>query len=64
METNSALPLDDLLVVELGDTIAPAYTGKLLAELGATVIRIDALDGGALYRAAPLVGNEDRKSVV
>lgn len=58
METNSALPLDDLLVVELGDTIAPAYTGKLLAELGATVIRIDALDGGALYRAAPLVGND------
>lgn len=58
MEAHSELPLDDLLVVELGDTIAPAYAGKLLAELGATVIRIDALDGGALYRAAPLVGKD------
>ena len=56
METHHALPLDDLLVVELGDTVAPAYTGKLLAELGATVIRVDGLSGGQLYRTAPLVG--------
>lgn len=58
METQFTLPLDDLIVVELGDEIAPAYTGKLLAELGATVIRIDELDGGTLYRAAPLVGSD------
>lgn len=58
MDTQSVLPLDDLTVVELGDTIAPAYTGKLLAELGATVIRVDELTGGQLYRTAPLVGQD------
>lgn len=52
------LPLDDLVVIELGETIATAYTGKLLAELGASVIRVDALDGGALYRSDPLIGED------
>lgn len=56
METGLPLPLDDLLVIELGDTIAAAYAGKLLAELGARVIRVDDLAGGALYRSEPLVG--------
>jgi crotonobetainyl-CoA:carnitine CoA-transferase CaiB-like acyl-CoA transferase len=41
-------PLDDLLVVEAGEAITPAYASKLLAELGATVIRIDPPCGGRL----------------
>jgi crotonobetainyl-CoA:carnitine CoA-transferase CaiB-like acyl-CoA transferase len=52
------LPLDDLLVVEVGEAIAPAYAGKLLAEVGATVIRIDPPAGGRLYRSAPLAGRD------
>lgn len=52
-------PLDDVVVVEAGETIAPAYAGKLLAELGATVIRIDRPCGGRLYRTPPLVGRDD-----
>ncbi len=51
-------PLDDLVVVEAGETIAPAYTGKLLAEVGAAVIRIDPPTGGQLYRSLPLVRND------
>jgi CoA:oxalate CoA-transferase len=54
--TGSPLPLEDLLVIELGDSIAAAYAGKLLAELGARVVRVDDLTGGALYRSEPLVG--------
>lgn len=56
MSPETLLPLDDLLVVELGDSIAGAFTGKLLADLGARVVRIEQPGGGALYRSAPLVG--------
>src|SRR3989304_433795 len=53
-----ARPLDDLVVVELGDALAGAYAGKLLAELGARVVRVDDLGGGNLYRAEPLAGSD------
>lgn len=59
MSEIAPLPFDDLLVVELGETIAPAQTGRLLAELGASVIRVDPPDGGRLYRTPPLVGSDD-----
>ncbi len=58
METQTTLPFDDLLVVELGEEIASAHAGRLLAELGATVIRVDPPDGGRLYRTPPLVGHD------
>jgi crotonobetainyl-CoA:carnitine CoA-transferase CaiB-like acyl-CoA transferase len=58
MTAIAPLPLDDLVAIELGDTIATAYAGKLLADLGATVIRVDALGGGAFYRSEPLVGRD------
>jgi CoA:oxalate CoA-transferase len=49
-------PFDDITVVELGETIAAAYVGKQLADLGATVIRIDDPTGHGLYRFPPVVG--------
>lgn len=58
MTSTDPLPLDDLVAIELGETIAAAYAGKLLADLGATVIRVDALGGGALFRSEPLVGRD------
>lgn len=58
METTAPLPFDDLLVVELGETIAPAHAGRLLAELGATVVRVDPPGGGRLYQTPPLVGSD------
>jgi crotonobetainyl-CoA:carnitine CoA-transferase CaiB-like acyl-CoA transferase len=49
-------PYDDITVVELGETIAPAYVGKQLVDLGATVIRVDDPTGQGLYGFPPLVG--------
>jgi crotonobetainyl-CoA:carnitine CoA-transferase CaiB-like acyl-CoA transferase len=58
MSTGAPQPLDDLVVVELGDSIAAAWAGRLLADLGARVIRVDDLSGGQLYRREPLVGRD------
>src|SRR5262249_41512444 len=49
-------PYDDITVLELGETIAPAYLGRQLADLGATVIRIDHPSGDGLYGFPPIVG--------
>src|SRR6266849_4151742 len=49
-------PYDDITVVELGETIAPAYVGKQFADLGATVIRVDDPTGLGLYAFPPIVG--------
>jgi crotonobetainyl-CoA:carnitine CoA-transferase CaiB-like acyl-CoA transferase len=62
MATGVPLPLDDLVVVELGDSIAAAWAGRLLADLGARVIRVDGIadgaPGGQLYHREPLVGQD------
>ncbi len=47
-----ALALDGVRVVELGDGIAPMYCGRLLADMGASVTRLEtAADGGIRQRA-------------
>src|SRR3977135_3963172 len=51
-----AAPYDDITVVELGETIAPAYVGRQLADLGARVIRVDDPRGTGLYAFPPIVG--------
>src|SRR5712691_5553995 len=51
-----AAPYDDITVVELGETIAPAFVGKQLADLGARVIRVDDPTGTGLYGFPPIVG--------
>jgi crotonobetainyl-CoA:carnitine CoA-transferase CaiB-like acyl-CoA transferase len=58
MEAQADAPYDDLTVVELGETIAPAYVGKQLADLGATVIRVDDPSGQGLYGFPPIVGTD------
>ena len=40
------LPLEDLVVVELGHSVAAPIAGLILAELGATVVKIENPDGG------------------
>jgi crotonobetainyl-CoA:carnitine CoA-transferase CaiB-like acyl-CoA transferase len=45
--------LDDLLVIEAGEAIAPAYASNLLAELGTTVIRIDPHAGDGCVEKVP-----------
>jgi len=38
--------LEDLTIVEIGQVLAGPYTGAILADLGATVIKIEKPDGG------------------
>ncbi|MFT3851868.1 MAG: CoA transferase [Ilumatobacteraceae bacterium] len=45
--------LDDVVVVDLGDE-ATALAGELLAELGATVVRVEERTGDAIRRRGPL----------
>jgi crotonobetainyl-CoA:carnitine CoA-transferase CaiB-like acyl-CoA transferase len=52
----AAAPYDDIAVVELGETIAPAFVGKQFADLGARVIRVDDPSGTGLYGFPPIVG--------
>ena len=51
-----APPLAGVRVVELGDNIAAAYTGRLLADLGADVVKIEPARGDALRHRGPYVG--------
>jgi crotonobetainyl-CoA:carnitine CoA-transferase CaiB-like acyl-CoA transferase len=41
-----ALPLHGLTIIELGTSVAAPYGGQVLAELGATVIKIENPQGG------------------
>jgi formyl-CoA transferase len=38
--------LEDLRVIEIGQVLAGPYAGAILADLGATVIKIEKPDGG------------------
>jgi crotonobetainyl-CoA:carnitine CoA-transferase CaiB-like acyl-CoA transferase len=56
-------PLHDLRVVEISDRIAGAYCGKLLADAGADVVKVEPAAGDPLRRftatgAAPPVGED------
>src|ERR1700704_5551496 len=60
MADPASAPYDDITVVELGETIAPAYVGRQLADLGARVIRVDDPRGTGLYGFPPIVGVDAR----
>lgn len=44
--TKTPLPLDGIVVVELGQNVAAPFAGLILAHLGARVIKIERPDGG------------------
>ncbi len=46
-----------LRVVEVGEQVASAYCGKLLADLGADVVKIEPPTGDAARRAGPFLGD-------
>src|SRR5262245_51577429 len=49
--------LQDLRVVEIGGDVACAYATKLLADLGADVVKIEPPTGDALRRHGPFPGD-------
>ena len=50
--------LNGISVVELAESVAGEYCGKLLADFGAEVIKIEAPKGGSATRAmAPILGD-------
>ncbi|GAB3072216.1 CaiB/BaiF CoA transferase family protein [Nocardioides zeae] len=46
-------PFSDLVVVELADTPAGEHTGKLMADAGATVIKVEPAEGATSRRTGP-----------
>jgi crotonobetainyl-CoA:carnitine CoA-transferase CaiB-like acyl-CoA transferase len=53
------LPLSELRVVEIGSGDALGYCGKLFADFGAEIIKIEPPDGDAARKIAPLVDAGD-----
>lgn len=51
MRETISLPLDGIRVVELGTMITAPYAAMLLAELGASVIKVENPEGGDPFRA-------------
>ncbi len=49
------LPLSELRVVEIGSSDALCYCGKLFADFGAEVIKVEPPGGDAARQIAPLV---------
>jgi crotonobetainyl-CoA:carnitine CoA-transferase CaiB-like acyl-CoA transferase len=45
-ESTPAAPLDGIAVIEIGHSVAGPYAGQVLADLGATVIKVENPNGG------------------
>jgi len=58
--TESQQPFDGLRVVEFGQFVAVPFAAQLLAEGGAQVIKIEALEGDPTRRLRPLAPGETR----
>lgn len=54
--STEALPLAGLRVLECGDTLASAYAGRLLVDLGADVVVVEPPAGHPLRAAGPYLG--------
>ncbi|MCU1483166.1 MAG: CoA transferase, partial [Subtercola sp.] len=51
------LPLAGIRVLECGDTLAAAYAGRLLCDLGADVVKVELPEGDPLRSLGPFVGD-------
>ena len=50
-------PFEDLLIVDIGGTIATGYAGKLYADYGARVVNVEPEKGFATRRIGPFLAN-------
>jgi crotonobetainyl-CoA:carnitine CoA-transferase CaiB-like acyl-CoA transferase len=55
--TSASRPLEDLRVVELGSSLAGAFCGKLLAAVGAEVVKVEPRDGDPNRRLGPFAAD-------
>ena len=53
--------LDDLRIIELAEGVAGPYCGKLFADLGADVIKVEPPEGDRARRAGPFKGGEPNR---
>ena len=53
------VPFDDLLVVDIGGTIATGYAAKLYADYGARVVNVEPENGFATRQVGPFLANGD-----
>ena len=60
-ETASPQPFSGVRVVEFGQFVAVPFCAQLLAEGGADVIKVEALDGDPARRQMPLAPDETRR---
>jgi len=60
--TEAPLPLADLRVLDLSDQIAGAYLGRVLADAGADVIKVEDPGGSVLRRRAPARDPESERA--
>ena len=52
------LPLADVKIVEFGNLVAAPYCGMLLADLGAEVVKVEAITGDLAREIGPFYGDE------
>ena len=58
METTTTGPLAGITVLDLSRALAGPYATALLADLGATVIKVESIKGGDSSRSWPPFENE------
>lgn len=61
-EPNSQLALAGLRILEIGTGAALAYAGKLFADFGAEVVKVEDPDGDALRTVPPLLTSSDHEA--
>ncbi|MCZ6876392.1 MAG: CoA transferase [bacterium] len=59
LETGRGGVLDGVVVIELSATLAGEFAGGLLADMGATVIKIEPPEGSPMRRLGPAIDGED-----
>ena len=61
------LPLDDVLVLEIGSSISSSYCCKILADYGANIVKIETIDGDSIRNEEPFItdsSNDDHSTLI
>src|SRR3982074_555182 len=64
MSNRGDAPLAGFTVIEHAEGVAASYAGRMLAAMGAKVIKVEPPEGGALRRSEPLLTQEPEASAL